>query len=85
MRRNADVSAGQRIVRLLFMAAMIIVAYLTLSLFDRAAHADTGVIDQITEADPVASAKKLVADSGNDRSPAKVSAPKVSAPKVSAP
>lgn len=89
MRGNADVSAGQRIVRLLFMAGMIVVAYLTLSLFDRAAHADTGVVGQISEAKSVTSAKKVVADSGKvvstRKAAPKVSAPKVPVPKVSAP
>jgi hypothetical protein len=82
MRPNTDVTAVQRVVRLLFMIGMVIAAYLVLSLFDRAARADTGVTDHIARANPAASAKGLVADAKKVRPPAKVPAPKVSTPKA---
>jgi hypothetical protein len=82
MRPNTDVTAVQRLVRLLFMIGMVIAAYLVLSLFDRAARADTGVTDHIARANPAASAKGLVADAKKVRPPAKVPAPKVSTPKA---
>jgi hypothetical protein len=82
MRPITDVTAIQRVVRLLFMVGMVIAAYLVLSLFDRAARADTGVMDHIAKANPAASAKGLVADAKKARPPVKVQAPKVSTSKA---
>ena len=47
----------RRVVRLLVLFGAVVAAYLVLSLFDHAARADSGSIDQIGASDPVASVK----------------------------
>lgn len=51
----------RRVVRLLVLLSVGVAAYLVLSLFDHAARADTGPIDQIGAMDPVASVKAVTA------------------------
>lgn len=90
MRQSVATTAAQRIFRLLFMIALAIAAYLTMCLFDHAARADAGAIDQIGNANPVATAKGLVADAGKAHpapraQPTKHPATKAPKPKVAAP
>ena len=54
----------RRVVRLFVLLGALIAAYLVLSLFDHAARADTGSIDRIGAADPVASVKAAATDAG---------------------
>ncbi|MET8148287.1 hypothetical protein ACIBSW_26975 [Actinoplanes sp. NPDC049668] len=66
---------ARRIVRLLVLLGVVVAVYLVLSLFDRAARADVGSIDEIGATDPVAS----VTAAGAKKA---ISTPKSPAPKV---
>ena len=53
MRRNAEVSAAQRAVRLLFMIGIAVAAYFALSILDQGARADGGASDLTLKSESV--------------------------------
>jgi hypothetical protein len=76
----------RRVVRLLVLLGVAVAAYLVLSLFDHAARADAGSIDQSTNrvgaTGPVASVKVMVGGAGKAIAEPKSISPKSTAPKA---
>ena len=75
----------RRVVRLLVLLGVIVAVYLVLSLFDHAARADAGSIDQIGATDPVASVKAMTAGARKAIPEPKSIIPKSIMPKSTAP
>src|ERR1700733_876339 len=84
--RGEDGAPGmtRRGVRLLVLLGIVVAAYLALSLFDHAARADSGSINQIGATDPLTPAKATAA-AGKSLSKLKPAAPKAHRPKTHRP